>query len=263
MSSTYITSFFPGNYFYTGDTDPNGVLSAPRGSQLIRTDAGNVRAYLNIDGATAWAYSPAVDVNGDLSLVGVDQILLTDNANTQIGATGALNLLVLTTTNGAERVDYNGTATFRIISGGLDVNAGGVTIFAGGLSVNAGTVSLPTSSLNVALAAAPISSGVVGAALELRVSYPAGAGPTDIVLPARNLRVTDARIISGGAGGTVQVQTAAGAANVTDAMVPGAAGAVTRAASVTNSGFLAGATIRVAGAAGTVAGNLYLTLEPV
>lgn len=251
MSSTYITSFFPGNYFYTGDTDPNGVLAAPRGSQLIRTDAGNVRAYLNTDGATAWAYSPAVTVNGDLDLTGVDQILLFDNSTTALafGSTGKLNLLVFDTANGAEQVEYNGVLPFLINTGGL--------------TVTAGTVLLPTSSLNVALAAAPISPGVVGASLELRVSYPAGVGPTDIVLPARGLRVTDARVISGGAGGTVQVQTAAGAANVTDAMVPGAAGAMTRAASVTNPGFLAGATIRIAGAAGTVAGNVYVTFEPV
>jgi hypothetical protein len=249
MASTYITSFFPGNSFFTGDTDPNGVLSAPRGSQLIRTDAGNVRSYLNIDGVTAWAYSPAIDAGGDLSLVGVDQILLTDNSATALsfGSTGKLNLLVFNTLNGAEQVEYNGPLPFLINSGGLNVLTG--------------TVTLPTSSLNVALAAAPISSGVVGASLELRVSYPAGAGPTDIVLPARGLRVTDARLVSGGAGGTVQVQTAA-AAVVTDAMAPGAAGALTRAASITNQSFVSGATIRIAGAAGTVAGNVYITFEP-
>lgn len=250
MASTYITSFFPGNFFFTGDTDPNGVLSAPRGSQLIRTDAGNVRSYLNIDGVTAWAYSPAADANGDLSLVGVDQILLTDNSATALafGSTGLLNLLVIDTVNGAEQVEYNGVLPFLINTGGLTV----VT----------GTVTLPPVSLNVALAATAISSGIVGASLELRVSYPAGAGPTDIVLPARGLRVTDARIVSGGAGGTVQVQTAAGATNVTDAMAPGAAGALTRAASITNPSFVPGATIRIAGAAGTVAGNVYVVFEP-
>ena len=250
MSSTYITSFFPGNSFFTGDTDPNGVLSAPRGSQLIRTDAGNVRVYLNTDGVTAWAYSPAIDAGGDLSLVGVDQILLTDNSATalRIGSTGKVNLLVFDTLNGAEHVGYNGVLPFLINSGGLTVTAGAVT--------------LPTSSLNVALAAAPISSGVVGASLELRVSYPAGVGPTDIVLPARGLRVTDARLVSGGAGGSVQVQTG-GAAVVTDAMVPGVAGAITRAASITNQTFASGATIRIAGAAGTLAGNVYVTFEPV
>ena len=250
MASTYITSFFPGNFFFSGDTDPNGVLSAPRGSQLIRTDAGNVRSYLNIDGVTAWAYSPAADANGDLSLVGVDQILLTDNSATALafGSTGKLNLLVFDTLNGAEQIEYNGALPFQINTGGLTVVTGAVT--------------LPPVSLDVALVATAITSGVVGASLELRVSYPAGAGPTDIVLPARGLRVTDARIVSGGAGGTVQVQTGGGAA-VTDAMVPGAAGALTRAASITNPSFVPSATIRIAGAAGTVAGNVYVVFEPI
>ena len=64
-------------------------------------------------------------------------------------------------------------------------------------------------------------------------------------------------IATGGTG-----QTAAGAANVTDAMAPGVAGAITRAVSILNQSFASGATIRIAGTIGTVAGNVYVTLEP-
>jgi hypothetical protein len=156
---------------------------------------------------------------------------------------------VFDTLNGAEQVEYNGPLPFLINTGGLTVVTGAIT--------------LPPVSLDVALVATAISSGVVGASLELRVSYPAGAGPTDIVLPTRGLRVTDARLVSGGAGGTVQVQTAGGVGNVTDAMAPGAAGAITRAASITNPSFAPGATIRITGGVGTLAGNVYVVFEPV
>lgn len=270
MSSTYITSFFPGNYFYTGDTDPNGVLSAPRGSQLIRTDAGNVRAYLNTDGATAWAYSPAIDPNGDLDLTGVDQILLTDNAATalQIGSTGALNLLRFVTTNGAEKVVYTGGGTFEITAGGLAVNAGGITIFAGGLSVNAGPVTLPENTLNIASVATDAANQTISAGLFLVVQHLAGASFVDTSLPARvgGWRIVDAYINSGGAAaGSVQVQTAGGATNITNTMVPGAAiGDITRASNVdmTNGTLASGATVRVNVAAGALAGTCFIRIEP-
>ena len=253
MAAQFITSFFPGISSFTGDTDPNGVLSATRGSTLVRTDVGNVAVYLNTDGLTAWSRNIGVDVNGDLSLVGVDQIVLTDNAASAlaIGSTGALNLLVFRTTNGAEKVIYTGGGTFEIT--------------AGGLAVNAGAVAFPIGSLDVAFSAKPmIGSGSISSTLELRVDYPAGAGPTDVVLPLRGLRVTDARIIGGGAGGSVQVQTAGGASNVTNAMTPGAAvGDVTRALNIANATFAPGATIRVAGGAGTLAGTLCVVFEPV
>jgi hypothetical protein len=250
MSQYFTTSIATGQWFYTTDADPNVAITAPRGSVALRFDAGNVGAWINTNSLTDWSAFLVVTSTGVLSLLGVSQLLLTDNSATalQIGSAGALNLLVFDTVNGAEQVEYNGALPFLINSGGLNVLTG--------------TVTLPASSLDVALAAAPISSGVVGASLELRVSYPAGAGPTDIVLPARGLRVTDARLVSGGAGGTVQVQTG-GAAVVTDAMVPGVAGALTRAASITNQTFASGATLRIAGAAGTLAGNVYVTFEPV
>ena len=250
MSQYFTTSIATGQWFYTTDADPNVAITAPRGSVALRFDAGNVGAWINTNSLTDWSAFLVVTSTGVLSLLGVSQLLLADNDATalRIGSTGKLNLLVFDTLNGAEHVGYNGVLPFLINSGGLTVTAGAVT--------------LPASSLDVALVATAISSGIVGASLELRVSYPAGAGPTDIVLPARGLRVTDARLVSGGAGGTVQVQTG-GAAVVTDAMVPGVAGALTRAASITNQTFASGATLRIAGAAGTLAGNVYVTFEPV
>lgn len=270
MSSTYITSFFPGNYFYTGDTDPNGVLSATRGSQLIRTDAGNVRAYLNTDGATAWSYSPSISPTGDLDLTGVDQILIADNAAAalQIGSTGALNLLVFDTNNGAERISYTAPLPFTITSGGLNVNAGGITVFAGGLAVNAGSVTLPEGSLNIALNASDAANQTISAGLFMPVAHLAGASFIDTTLPLRTggWRVVDAYIVSGGAAaGSVQVQTAGGAANITDPMVPGAAaGGITRAANVnlTNGTLASGATVRVNVAAGALAGTCFIRIEP-
>jgi hypothetical protein len=249
MATQFITSIFPQIKFYTVTTDPNGALLAPIGSVALRNDAGNAAIYVNLDGLTTWSAISVPSTTGVIDWQAITQLLLADNSATalQIGSTGALNLLVFGTLNGAEQVEYNGVLPFLI-------NAGGINVLTG-------TVTLPASSLNVALSAAPISGGVVGAALELRVAYPAGAANTDIVLPARPFRVTDARLVSGGAGGTIQVQTAAAAA-VSDAMVPGAAGAITRAASILNQSFASGATIRIAGTVGAVAGNVYVTLEP-
>lgn len=259
MSSTYITSFFPGNYFYTGDTDPNGVLSAPRGSQLIRTDAGNVRAYLNTDGATAWAYAPAVDPNGDLSLAGVDQILLTDNAAPalDIGSTGALNLLSFRTTNGAEKIAYTAPLPFEIVTGGLKVTAG--------------TVDFPNNTVNIATAAIAALAGSVTAALTLRVTHPGGAATVSTVLPVRagGWRVLDAMVVASAAGGgaadTVQVQTNGGAAVSSTLLINNAvvAGAVVRTTSLLNTVFASGATIKVVGVNTPAASDVFITLAPL
>jgi hypothetical protein len=83
------------------------------------------------------------------------------------------------------------------------------------------------------------------------------------LLPA-NFVIEDAMLISQGAtGGTVRVQTAAGAANITDAMVPGNASVITRAASLTyNTRTLtSAAAFRIAVATGAPA--TYLVLNGV
>lgn len=76
-----------------------------------------------------------------------------------------------------------------------------------------------------------------------------------------NFTVEDAQLISKGAtGGTVQLQTAAGAANITNAMVPGNASAITRATSITHDTrtLTAAAAFRIAVATGAPA--CYLTI---
>ena len=275
MASYFTTSIASGQWFYVTDASPAAVISAPRGSLALRTDAGNESIWINVTAGAApgtnWERIISPDINGDLDLTGVDQITLLDNAATalNIGSTGLLNLLRFTTTNAAERIDYNGALPFRIITGGLDVNAGGVTIFAGGLSVNAGSVTLPENTVNVASVATDAGNNLVSAGLFLRATHGAGASTTDIVLPARTggWRVVDAYINSGGAAaGSVQVQTAGGAANVTNPMVPGAAvGAITRANLVdpANNTFASGATLRLAIAAGALAGEAFVRIEPL
>jgi hypothetical protein len=237
---------------YTVTSDPNGVILAASGSVALRTDNGNVGIFINNDDLTAWSKVPMIDATGDLDLVGVDQILIRDNnvAALAIGSTGKLNLLVFDTLNGAEQVEYNGVLPFLINTGGL--------------TVTAGTVTLPEASLNVASATTDAATGVVTAALLLPVVY--GVGNTDTVLPARvgGWRVVDAYIIGGGAGGNVTVQTGAGV-GISNAMVPGgAAGDVTRATNInlTNGLIASGGTVRVAGAAGTVAGTCFIRIEP-
>lgn len=270
MASYFTTSIATGQRLFVTDADPNTVISATRGSIALRVDAGNVALYLNTDNATAWAELTSSSATGTVDWTGVSQVLLADNsaAALDIGSTGALNLLEFKTTNGAERIDYNGAATFRIITGGLDVNAGGLTIFAGGLSVNAGSVTLPENTLNIASVATDAANLQVSAGLFLPVSHPAGAGFQDVTLPARTggWRVVDSYIISGGAAaGSVQVQTAGGGANITNPMVPSATlNGVTRAGVVdlTNGAVASGATIRVNVAAGALAGTCFIRIEP-
>jgi hypothetical protein len=261
MASYFVTSIAPGQWFYSTDASPDAVISAPRGSVAIRTDAGNVSLWLNVTAGgapgTNWERVVSPDINGDLDLTGVDQITLADNAAValDIGSTGKLNLLRFDTLNGAEQVEYNGVLPFQINTGGL--------------TVTAGTVTLPEASLNVASASTDAANNVVTAGLFLRATHGAGASTTNIVLPARvgGWRIVDAYITSGGAaGGSVQVQTAGGAANITNAMVPGAtSGAITRANLVepANNTVASGATIRLNVAAGANAGEAFIRIEPL
>lgn len=122
---------------------------------------------------------------------------------------------------------------------------------------------------NLSNAVADTADGVLQVGFWLPKTFPAGAGPTDVVLPARvgGWRVTDAYInnTSGGAGGgTLQVQTGGGAA-ISDAMVPGAANALTRAGQIISAGAVipSGGTLRLAGVAGTTGGTAYVRIEPL
>jgi hypothetical protein len=258
MASKIITSFFPGISSHTGDSDPNGVLAAERGSTLIRTDAGNVSTYLNTNGLTAWSRGIGVDVTGDLNLTYVDQFTLLDNtlAALQIGSAGALNLLTFDTTNGAEQVEYSGALPFQINTGGL--------------TVAAGTVSLPQASLNVANVTTDAANTLVTAGLYLRVAVPANAlgvsAGTTAVLPARvgGWRAVEVYLISvGPAAGTITVQN--GGVNVTNALTVGAANTITRATTLdTTTGLYAsGGTVTFLSAATTSAAEVFVRVEPL
>lgn len=265
MSSYFITSIVEGQWFYTTDADPNGIISAPRASVALRVDAGNVGAWINVDGLTDWSNFLNVNSSGVLDLSAVSQIVLKDNsAGVQVGSTGALNMLVFVTTNGAEEIQYTAPQPFTITSGGLEVNTGGITVFAGGLSVNAGAVSLPEGSLNTALATQDAADKVVSAGLFIPVVYAAGAGPTTVTLPARvgGWRVVDTYIVANGNGGSLQVFN--GASVVSGVMNEGGANAITRTGSLTlaNASFASSDTITLTGVAGTSGGTCFIRIEP-
>jgi len=257
MASYFVTSIVEGQWFYVTDATPVATISAPRGSLAIRTDVGNESVWINTTAGaspgTNWARILSPDINGDINLTSVDQLTLADNANPalDIGSTGLLNLLRFITTNGAEAVEYNGVNPFKINTGGLNVVAG--------------TVALPQASLNLPLASAGMANLGTGAVFEMRIDFPLTANNnTDAVLPARTggFRLTDAHVISGGAGGNVQVQTGGGVTTIQN-MALGALGNVTRAGNVVpNTVYAGGAVVRIRYDAGiTAAGTAYGRFE--
>jgi hypothetical protein len=249
MAAYFVTSIAPGQYFYSTDADPNAVVSAPRGSVALRTDVGNVALYLNTSATTGTVWTEVANTTYD----NFQQITLADNLNPalDIGSTGLLNLLRFITTNGAEQVAYNGPVPFLINTGGLQVNAG--------------TVTLPQASLNLPLSTSGMANLGTGAVFEMRIDFPATINnDTNAVLPARagGFRLTDAHVISGGAGGNVQVQTG-GAVTTVANMGLGALGAVSRATNVVpNTVYASGAVVRIRSDAGiTAAGTAYIRFE--
>jgi hypothetical protein len=259
MASYFTTSIASGQWFYVTDATPAATISAPRGSLAIRTDVGNESVWINVTAGAApgtdWERILSPNLNGDLDLTGVDQITLLDNAAValDIGSTGLLNLLRFITTNGAETVQYRGALPFNIVTGGLSVTAGPVT--------------LPQASVSVPLAANAMADKGMGSVLEVRIDFPNTINTdTDATLPARTAgyRIVDAHVISGGAGGNVQVQTGGGATIVTN-MGLGAAGAVARATNIVpNTTYAGGSVVRVRSDGGiTTAGTCYVRFEPL
>jgi hypothetical protein len=262
MAAYFVTSIAPGQWFYSTDASPDAVISAPRGSVAVRTDAGNESLWINVTAGAApgtnWERIISPDINGDLDLTGVDQITLLDNANPalDIGSTGLLNLLRFVTTNGAEAVEYNGPVPLKVNTGGLNVVAG--------------TVAFPNNTVNVATAAIAAGNEVVAASLTLRVTHPGGAVTEPVVLPVRagGWRVLDAMVVAsaaGGGGSSVQVQTVAAAAVSSVLTIDGAvvAGSVVRTTSLLNTVFASGATINVVGVGTPAANNVFITLAPL
>lgn len=259
MAAYFTTSIASGQWFYVTDATPAATISAPRGSLAIRTDVGNESVWINVTAGAApgtdWERILSPDLNGDLDLTGVDQITLLDNAAValDIGSTGLLNLLRFITTNGAETVQYRGALPFNIVTGGLSVTAGPVT--------------LPQASVSVPLAANAMADKGMGSVLEVRIDFPNTINTdTDATLPARTAgyRIVDAHVISGGAGGNVQVQTGGGATIVAN-MGLGASGAVSRAVNIVpNTTYAGGAVVRVRSDGGiTAAGTCYVRFEPL
>jgi hypothetical protein len=257
MASYFVTSIVEGQWFYVTDATPVATIPAPRGSLAIRTDVGNESVWINTTAGgaagTNWARILSPDINGDINLTGVDQLTLADNANPalDIGSTGLLNLLRFITTNGAEQVAYNGIAPFLINTGGLNVVAG--------------TVAFPQASVDLPLSTKGMVNLGTGAVFEVRIDFPATVNtPTNATLPARagGFRLTDAHVISGGAGGNVQVQTG-GAVTTIQNMPLGAIGVVARATTVVpNTVYAGGAVVRILSDGGiTAAGTAYVRFE--
>jgi hypothetical protein len=249
MAAYFVTSIAPGQYIYSTDADPNAVITAPRGSVALRTDVSNVAFYLNTSATTGSVWTEVANTSYDV----FQQITLADNLNPamDIGSAGLLNLLRFITTNGAEQVAYNGPVPFLINTGGLQVNAG--------------TVTLPQASLNLPLATSGMVNLGTGAVFEMRIDFPATINnDTNAILPTRagGFRLTDAHVISGGAGGNVQVQTGAGVTTIAN-MALGALGAVSRATNVVpNTVYASGATVRIrSDAAIAAAGTAYVRFE--
>lgn len=123
-------------------------------------------------------------------------------------------------------------------------------------------------SQDIAQTSVPAADGAAGVGLWIPKTFLAGPSTTDFALPTRGggWRVVDAYIRSDGVtGGTVQVQTAGGAANVSDTMVPGNANVITRAGEIDNANatFASGATVRLDIAAGAPAGEAFIRVEPL
>lgn len=215
-------------YFRMGSAE-NAQIYAARGTTSNSWVPGLVTANWEADRALSW--------------------LLQDNVDPalSIGSFGLTALLQFKTSNGFEQITYNGTSPFV-------VNGGGISIAEGGL-------------LTPQLAFPDYAAGTPHPGLVLGIAHPGGAADASAVLPARvgGWRITDARVRSEGAtGGSLTVRTAAGGGGnaVTDAIVPGNADAITRAARLVQADedFASGATVYVRGAGGTPASTVYLSL---
>ena len=280
------------------------------GGTRINSGGLNVQA----GGVTVQAGGVTVQAGG-VSLAGalvfqdaLASVSLVDNQAValQFGSAGAGNILTITTTDGSESVNFNTPGGTRVVSGGLNVQAGGVSL-AGSLTFQdslasitlvdnqavalqigaAGALNILTitttngaevvnvnavnglrvteRTFNVANACVPKSAYDVVAALRVSIIYPGGVNTTSIAMPARTggWRVVDAYLRSGGAtGGTATVQNHTAAA-ITNAMVPGNADIITRAASINNGNAViaGGNNLSIVTILGTPSGEAFISIE--
>lgn len=243
----------------TSVTDAGGT-AGPSGSILITTGASTSAA--GISGNS----SPISLITGNSEDGNSGGILL--QTGTAAGTRGVLKINSATVDFSTQAVSFtllDGNATALRI-GTLGVPAVITVNTAGATEV----VTFSESALsNLAIGSRAASNGAVDAGFWIRIPYlSAAGGPTDTALPARTggWRAVDGYIVSGGASaGTVTVQTAGGAATVSDAMVPSVlgAGGITRMALVQNNTFAGGAIVRIAPAGGAPSGEAFLRLEPL
>ncbi len=238
-----------------GQLDLMRYVTTDGSEQVVITTGGGAAGLVVAGGGAISAAGGVLITAGGLQVTG--QITHSDNAALtrlqdnqgsalSIGGPDVTNLLVFDTTNGADRMVYNGLVPFSIPSGGLQV--------AEGLMVDPH------------IAFDDFADGTPHPLLVCRIGHPGGNVDGNIVLPARvgGWRMMDAYLRSGGAtAGNITARTAAagGGNAVTDAMVPGNANVITRAASLVaaDEDFASGATVFFNGAGGPPATTVYAT----
>jgi hypothetical protein len=243
MAAQKITSFFPGGWELWVETANAGTPThnSTRGSiTIVAVNSTTTAVWINYNGTTGWAMMPQA----------LTAWLLPSTAVAlDIGTAAVTNLLRFVGTVGSEQIQYNGTLSFLLNSTGA-LLGGAITGVAGFLRTTA--------------------DAQADAGIFIRKTFTAGATNVDFLFPARSAglgwRIVDVYIRSAGAtGGTVQLQTAAGAANVTEAMVPGNASILTRCTTITiaNGTVLGSASMRLAGVgAGNPGGECWIRVEP-
>jgi hypothetical protein len=201
-------------------TTPVGnITPVSIGDLCIRSDTGSLYTATTLVN-TGWQEVSATS----FTAVGNITWLLNDNnaAALDIGSTGATNLLRFVTTNGTEQLEYRGGAALEIITGGLEVDAGNVVIAEGLLP-------------NLAVAVADYAVNTLVPTFTIATDHGGGNADQAFTLPARTggWRLIDAYVRStAGTGGNLTLKDAAGGNAMTDAIVPGNANVITRAAQI-------------------------------
>ena len=215
-----VISQFTDFALHSHTTTPVGNITPTAiGDLCVRTDTGGLYVATTVVN-TGWIEVSAQNITalGDLAW------LLNDNSATalDVGSTGLTNLLRFITTNGAELMEYRGANPLNIVTGGLTVTAGTVTI---GESLLA----------SLFTAVADYAVDTLTPTFVVRTDHAGGNVEDAFTLPARTggWRLVDAFVRSrGGTAGNLTLLDATGGNAMTDAIVPGNADVVTRAGSL-------------------------------
>lgn len=90
----------------TATADPNGTVTAPRGSLALRTDTGGL--YQNTDGATAWvllANTSQLTTAGDLGAASVDNTTPWNGGDVNVTTEGTIDWAAYSTTTGCDNME--------------------------------------------------------------------------------------------------------------------------------------------------------------